>query len=180
MDYQLSASDITSIITKQFGYKEEFTSHTYTITGAIDNFSNSLERILNEKIQHKAFIINEHNHWWVIFISKKKCNQQEYLSIGVFDSLASKNVNNDYVVLLINFLNKNSLKYKITFSNIKKQNDNYSCGLFVIVVTLTMLRYINDYTCETLIRSFDNFNNEALNDLVQKNGQDYLKYFNNK
>lgn len=136
-DYLFSAKDISIILTL-FKYKEDFSSEkSITIVGSLEHFKKVLHDYIKNKCIFLGCIINYDFHWVLLFIMKKRYN----FHIFFYDSFGRKFKNTFYTILpkyLGNFI--------FLYNEKQHQRDNNTCGVFVIMVLLSIFHLINKNT----------------------------------
>lgn len=135
--YLLSASDI-SIILKLFKYEENFSlEKSISIVGSLEHFKKVLHDYIRNKCVFLGCIINYDFHWVLLFIMKKKNN----FHIFFYDSFGRKLKNTFYTILSIYIK-----KFIFLYNEKQHQKDNNTCGVFVIMVLLSIFHLINKNT----------------------------------
>lgn len=134
-NYQFSAADISTIITKRYDFKENFNNEvSYFIFSTINQFKKNLEQFADSRnCLHLFAFYNKNNHWTLIYILKCSDGPIVYRfdSLNIHDS-------EEIVEEIKKFF---SGKCEIIFykNKTKKQIDGVNCGVFSVLVFLLIV-----------------------------------------
>lgn len=171
----LTASQIGLIMTKTYNFIEDAKAdHFYSVIGSTEQLKIVMTNFFDNKCRSAAFIINQNDHWWSMFIQKRSnTEKKQYLSIGVFDSLSNISPNEEYVQTAVNVAEKKGFGYNIICNVMKKQQDGYSCGYHSILTCIFFLSYCQTHSPKNIVISLDSYSLDEYNNFFNKRKDEF-------